>query len=71
MYRAVAQHLETYLQRHAADPDARRLPRFVERELRAYLECGQLCKGFVRVRCTACGQSDLDAFSCKGRRPSR
>ena len=67
LYRAVAQHLETFLQRYAADPDGRRLPRFVIRELRGYLECGQLCKGFVRVRCKACGQSDLVAFACKGR----
>ena len=43
------------------------VPRFVERELRAYLGCGILAHGFVRVRCDACGCERLVAFSCKGR----
>ena len=41
--------------------------RFVEREIRAYLECGVLAFGFIRVRCDACGHDRLVAFSCKGR----
>ena len=43
------------------------MPRFVEREFRAYLSCGLLEHGFVRVRCDACGCDRLVAFSCKGR----
>jgi hypothetical protein len=66
LYRVVAAHLETFLALRAGHPGSR-YPRFVERELRAYLECGQLCKGFARVRCTACGHDELVAFACKGR----
>jgi len=41
------------------------LPAFVERELRAYLDCGILARGFARVRCPDCGFERLVAFSCK------
>ncbi len=41
--------------------------RFVEREIRAYLECGVLAHGFLRGHCDACGKDRLVAFSCKGR----
>ncbi|WP_437942518.1 transposase zinc-binding domain-containing protein [Sorangium sp. So ce341] len=37
------------------------------RELRAYLDCGLLCRGFARLRCDRCEDSRLVAFSCKGR----
>ena len=43
------------------------MPRFVERELRAFLDCGILARGFLRVRCKDCGAERLVAFSCKGR----
>ena len=43
------------------------MPKFVERELRAYLQCGILAYGFVRVHCDACGHDRVVAFSCKGR----
>jgi hypothetical protein len=45
----------------------RGLPAFVERELRAYLDCGILARGFARVRCPDCGFERLVAFSCKAR----
>ncbi len=32
-----------------------------------YLDCGVLAHGFARVRCKACGDGLLVAFSCKGR----
>jgi hypothetical protein len=41
--------------------------RFVEREVRAYLACGVLAHGFLRLHCDACGHDRLLAFSCKGR----
>jgi hypothetical protein len=66
LYRVLADNLETFLDRVAED-DFRTLPRFVERELRAFLDCGILTRGFCRVHCTACGKDDLVAFSCKGR----
>jgi hypothetical protein len=43
------------------------LPRFVLGEFERYLGCGILANGFARVRCTACGDELLVAFSCKGR----
>jgi len=61
----VHEHLETFLAR-ARERD-RPVPRFVERELRAYLGCGILAHGFLRVRCEACGLDRVVAFSCKGR----
>ncbi len=42
-------------------------PAFVEREFRKYLGCGQLRRGFVRVKCADCPNEKLVAFSCKGR----
>lgn len=51
----------------ASLPDGTSLPRHVERELRAYLDCGQLERGFARVQCRACKDELLVAFSCKGR----
>lgn len=45
----------------------RTVPRFVEREFQAYLECGILDFGFVRVRCDDCGHDRVVALVCKGR----
>jgi hypothetical protein len=65
LYTVVREQLETFLARARARE--RPVPRFVERELRAFLGCGILAHGFVRLRCGACGQERLVAFSCKGR----
>ncbi|MBP7148400.1 MAG: transposase zinc-binding domain-containing protein [Acidobacteria bacterium] len=65
LYAVLAAELETFLaRRHAGE---RWLPRFVERELRACLECGILTRGFLRLRCPACREERLVPFSCKGR----
>ena len=61
----MSQHLETFLA-HTRTAD-RKLSPHVERELRAYVECGILAYGFMRVRCEHCGQSRAVAFSCKRR----
>jgi hypothetical protein len=45
LYRAVQQNLETFLA--CAREQGRVVPRFVERELRAYLTCGILAHGYV------------------------
>ena len=65
LYEVVQTHLEPFLARRA-DEEAW-LPRFVEKELRAYLACGILAHGFARVRCGGCGDERLVALSCKGR----
>ena len=65
LYGVVAAQLETFLERQRCRD--RPVPRFVERELRSFLECGVLAHGFLRVHCDACGEDRVVAFSCKGR----
>jgi hypothetical protein len=67
LYRVVADHLETFLASLDADPDARGLPAYVERELYEYLQCGVLAHGFLRLGCDTCHHELLLAFSCKRR----
>ena len=45
----------------------RALPAFVEREFRSFLTCGVLEYGFLRLRCTQCGNDRLLPYSCKCR----
>ena len=65
LYGVVAENLETFLARQSEHD--RPVPRFVERELRSFLECGILAYGFLRVHCDACGLDRLVPYSCKGR----
>src|SRR5574340_259061 len=53
LYGVVASHLETSLARHRNRD--RLVPRFVERELRSFLDYGVLAHGFLRVHCYTCG----------------
>jgi Transposase zinc-binding domain len=43
------------------------LPKFVKDEFDAFLECGILAHGFLRLRCAGCTHDKLVAFSCKRR----
>ncbi len=43
------------------------LAQFVKDEFDAFLECGILAQGFLRLRCGECGHDKLVAFSCKRR----
>ena len=43
------------------------LPDFVKEEFDAFLECGILSHGFLRLRCADCAHGKLVAFSCKRR----
>ncbi len=65
LYGVVSRHLETYLARQRERE--RPVPRFVERELRAFLDCGVPARGFLRVHCNVCGKDRIVPFSCKGR----
>ena len=65
LYQVVADELETFLARQR-DRD-RPVPRFVEEEFRAFLDCGILARGFLRLHCQGCGRDRLLAFSCKAR----
>jgi len=50
-----------------ADPTAKGLPDYVSEEFYAYLQCGILAHGFVRLGCDTCPHQMLLAFSCKKR----
>ncbi len=67
LYQVIAGHLETFLATLAADPTAKGLPEYVIEELYAYLQCGVLAHGFVRLGCDTCPHQMLLAFSCKKR----
>ena len=43
------------------------LPRYVEQEFEAYLQCGCAEHGFFRVRCESCRREQMLLFSCKRR----
>ena len=43
------------------------LPEFVKDEFEAFLQCGILAHGFLRLRCADCAHEKLVAFSCKRR----
>jgi hypothetical protein len=66
LYRVVQENLETFLAEVEAGGVAS-LPQFVKDEFEAFLECGILSYGFLRVRCAECGHEKLVAFSCKRR----
>jgi len=65
LHRVFLEHLETFLDR--ARTESSELPTFVKRELRAFVACGVLAYGFVRIRCDDCAKSMVVGFSCKGR----
>ena len=43
------------------------LPIRIKNQFEAYLKCGRLEQGFIRVRCEECHYERLVAFSCKKR----
>ena len=65
LYQVVAEELETFLARQQERD--RPVPGFVEEEFRAFLDCGILARGFLRLHCQDCGRDRLLALSCKGR----
>jgi hypothetical protein len=71
LHELVSRHAQTLLA-ELRSADGRGLPRHVERELAEYLRCGILAHGFARVRCQACADEILVAFSWEHfRRPLR
>jgi hypothetical protein len=67
LYQVIADNLETFLATLDADPMAKGLPGYVREEFYAYLQCGILAHGFVRLGCDTCPHKMLLAFSCKRR----
>ena len=60
------EHLESFLAQVEAETGAS-LPDFVKDEFDAFLECGILAHGVLRLRCGDCGHEKLGAFVCKRR----
>lgn len=65
LYRLVEQHYPAF--RELRSVAGRPLPACVQQEFEAYLKCGRLEEGFLRVRCELCHAETLVAFSCKKR----
>ncbi len=66
LYRLVQQHAASFFA-HTEASTGSELPRFIKDEFDAFLECGILAHGFLRLRCGECGHDKLLAFSCKRR----
>ena len=47
--------------------EQRPLPQYVNNEFEAFLRCGIFASGFLRLKCEACGEEKITAFSCKQR----
>jgi hypothetical protein len=67
LYAVVRDNVETLYAAVASGFEGAALPPFVRREFDGYLDCGLLCRGFARLKCVACAEQHLVAFSCKGR----
>ncbi|MBK6599319.1 MAG: transposase zinc-binding domain-containing protein [Proteobacteria bacterium] len=65
LYRLVEQHYPDFRELRAGE--GRSLPGHVQEEFDAYLKCGLLEEGFLRVRCEHCHVEKLVAFNCKKR----
>ena len=65
LYALVEEYFPRFLER--LDAEGVSLPHFVIEEFEAYLKCGRLEYGFLRVKCDACRHEKLVAFSCKRR----
>ena len=66
LYKLVADNLEPFL-RFTREHYKKPLPGYVRQELRRFLDCGVLSKGFVRLLCDRCGKDIVVGLSCKGR----
>lgn len=65
LYQLVERHYPAFREMRAEA--GRSLPDYIEQEFDAYLKCGRLEEGFLRVRCETCHAEKLVAFSCKKR----
>ncbi len=61
LYQLVEQHYRDFSALMAVQDRAS--PAYVQREFEDFLKCGRLEHGFLRVRCSACHQEQLVAFS--------
>jgi len=66
LYQVVQDHLDTFLAQVEQETGTG-LPQFATDEFSAFLECGILAHGFLRLRCGDCAHEKLVAFSYKRR----
>jgi hypothetical protein len=64
-YRILQEELDTFLADRQAED--RPVPDYVVEEFEAYLKCGILSHGFLRLQCESCQKEKIVAFSCKKR----
>lgn len=62
---AAEQHYPDFRELRARE--GRSLPEHVQEEFDAWLKCGRLEEGFLRVRCGSCHAEKLVSFGCKRR----
>ena len=68
LHRVVRENLLTFLADGVErSHDGEGYPFYVEKELRSYLGCADLSRGFARIRCAQCHHEMLLPFSCKNR----
>jgi len=63
LYKAIQSAFNTFSALTEHEP----LPHHINQEFAAYIRCGILAHGFVRLKCTDCEKSFAVPFSCKGR----
>ncbi len=66
LYRLVQEHAASFFAQ-VEQASGVGLPKFVRDEFEAFLECGILAHGFLRLRSADCAHDKLVAFSCKRR----
>lgn len=64
LYLLVQQHARTFFAQ-TEEATGISLPHFMKDEFDAFLQCGILAHGFLRLGCADCGLDKLVAFSCK------
>lgn len=67
LYRTIQDHFQTFLAEAKTRAEKLPFPLHVFQEVDAYLGCGILANGFVRLSCESCKSERLVAFSCKKR----
>jgi hypothetical protein len=65
LFQAVASHYRTF--EALTEASGKHLPKHVSQEFEAFLRCGILAHGFLRLQCTDCKEEKIVAFSCKKR----
>ena len=66
LYRLVQQHAASFIAHTEANTGSE-LPQFIKDEFDAFLECGILAHGLLRLRCGECDHDKPLAFGCKRR----